>query len=73
MGNNNLGNKYKEFDESMQALQNIENELKVLSSSKDVKLETVMNLREDALKHHRICNDIIKEIKETSKQNNEQQ
>ena len=54
-------------------MQNIENELKALSSSKDVKLETVMNLREDALKHHKICNDIIKDIKESSKQTNEQQ
>lgn len=67
-----MENKYKKFDDSMQALQNIENELKSLSSSKDVKLETVMNLREDALKHHKICNDIIKEIKESSKPNNEQ-
>lgn len=67
-----MENKYKKFDDSMQALQNIENELKSLSSSKDVKLETVMNLREDALNHHKICNDIIKEIKESSKQNNEQ-
>lgn len=73
MRNNNLENKYKEFDLSMQALQDIENKLKLLSSEKNIKLEVVMNLREEALQHHKICNEIIKEIKETSKQNNEQQ
>lgn len=57
----------------MSSSQNIENELKSLISSKDVKLETVMNLREDALKYPKICNDIIKDIIESSKQTNEQQ
>ncbi|MCG3684544.1 MULTISPECIES: hypothetical protein [Aliarcobacter] len=67
-----MENKYKNFDESMQSLREIENKLKSLGDSEDVKLEIVMNLREEALKHHKICNDVLKEIKETLKQNNEQ-
>ncbi|MCG3686813.1 hypothetical protein [Aliarcobacter butzleri] len=67
-----MENKYKNFDESMQSLKEIENKLKSLGDSEDVKLEIVMNLREEALKHHKICNDVLKEIKETLKQNNEQ-
>lgn len=56
----------------MQSLREIENKLKSLGDSEDVRLEIVMNLREEALKHHKICNDVLKEIKETLKQNNEQ-
>ncbi|MCG3675283.1 hypothetical protein L5F46_10920 [Aliarcobacter butzleri] len=67
-----MENKYKNFDESMQSLREIENKLKSLGDSENVKLEIVMNLREEALKHHKICNDVLKEIKETLKQNNEQ-
>ena len=67
-----MENKYKNFDESMQSLREIENKLKSLGDSEDVKLEIVMNLREEALKHHKICNDVLEEIKETLKQNNEQ-
>ncbi|MDN5071770.1 hypothetical protein O8C76_12100 [Aliarcobacter butzleri] len=67
-----MENKYKNFDESMQSLREIENKLKSLGDSEDVRLEIVMNLREEALKHHKICNDVLKEIKETLKQNNEQ-
>ncbi len=67
-----MESKYKNFDESMQSLREIENKLKSLGDSEDVKLEIVMNLREEALKHHKICNDVLKEIKETLKQNNEQ-
>ncbi|MCT7633758.1 hypothetical protein ACOL3B_03875 [Aliarcobacter butzleri] len=67
-----MESKYKNFDESMQSLREIENKLKSLGDSEDIKLEIVMNLREEALKHHKICNDVLKEIKETLKQNNEQ-
>ncbi|MDX4028375.1 hypothetical protein [Aliarcobacter skirrowii] len=67
-----MENKYKNFDESMESLKDIENKLKAISESENVKLEIVMNLRKEALEHHKICNDVLKEIKETLKQNNEQ-
>lgn len=53
-----MENKYSDFDESMQSLREIENKLKSLGDSEGVKLEIVMNLREEALKHHKICNDM---------------
>lgn len=56
----------------MESLKDIENKLKAISESENVKLEIVMNLRKEALEHHKICNDVLKEIKETLKQNNEQ-
>lgn len=62
-----MENKYSNFDKSMQSLKEIENKFKNLGNLEDIKLETVMQLREEALKHHKICNDILKDIKEILK------
>ena len=62
---------YEEFDNSMKELINIEQKLNALNSSSVISLSEVIELRESALSHHKICNDILKEIKEPTKQNNE--
>lgn len=66
-------NKYEEFDNSMAQLKKIEQELNSLSNSDNVSLNNIMQLRESATNHYKICNDVLKEIKETSKQNTNEQ
>lgn len=67
-------NKYEEFDNSLDELKRIEQELSILSNSDNVSLNSVMQLRESANNHYKICNDVLKDIKESSKQStNEQQ
>lgn len=64
-------NKYEQFDISMSKLKKIENELNEISNKNDIPLNKVMELREEATQHYKVCNEILKEIKDNSKQSNE--
>lgn len=63
--------KYKQFDESMNELEKIEQKLQNISTKKNISLSEVMALRESAATHFQNCNEILKELKEKPKQNNE--
>lgn len=66
-------NKYQEFDNSFSALKLIEQKLQEINKKENISLSEVMDLREKAATHYKICNDILKEIKDTSKQQNHEQ
>ena len=56
-------NKYEEFDNSMAQLKNIEQELNTLSNSENVSLAKVMQLRNEAATHYKVCDEVLKNIK----------
>lgn len=66
-------NKYQEFDNSFSALKLIEQKLQEIIKKENISLSEVMDLREKAATHYKICNDILKEIKDNSKQQNNEQ
>lgn len=61
-------NKYEEFDNSLSELKRIESELNTLTTNDNVSLSQVMKLREEANTHYKNCNEVLKEIKDSSKQ-----
>lgn len=56
-------NKYEEFDNSMAQLKKIEQDLNALSNSDNVSLAKVMQLRNEATTHYKVCYDVLKNIK----------
>ena len=56
-------NKYEEFDNSMAQLKKIEQDLNTLSNSDNVSLAKVMQLRNEATTHYKVCDDVLKNIK----------
>lgn len=56
-------NKYEEFDNSMAQLKKIEQDLNTLSNSDNVSLAKVMQLRNEAATHYKVCDDVLKNIK----------
>ncbi len=56
-------NKYEEFDNSMAQLKKIEQDLNALSNSDNVSLAKVMQLRNEATTHYKVCDDVLKNIK----------
>lgn len=61
-------NKYEEFDKSLAELKNIENKLELLTTKNDTSLKNIMELKEQASIHYKICNDVLSELKESPKQ-----
>lgn len=59
--------KYKDFDNSFSALKLIEKKLEEISKKENVSLSEVMELREKAASHYKICNDILKELASNNK------
>lgn len=64
-------NKYEQFDNSMKKIINIENELSELKNLENIPLSKVMELRQEASVHYTKCNEILKDLKDNSKQSNE--
>lgn len=64
-------NKYEQFDNSMKKINDIENELNELKNSENIPLSKVMELRQEASFHYIKCNEILKDLKDNSKQSNE--
>ena len=65
-------NKYEQFDISTSRLKEIEKELSDLINKDNPPLGKVMLLREEDTHHYKICNDTLKDLKDNSKQSNEQ-
>ncbi len=63
--------KYEQFDISMAKIKKIEKELIELGNKENISLKQIMELREEATKHYKICNDILKELKDDTKQSND--
>lgn len=63
--------KYEQFDISMAKIKKIERELIELGSKENISLKQIMELREEATKHYKVCNDILKELKDDTKQSND--
>lgn len=59
-------NKYEQFDASMIQLKKIEQQLNTLTTNADVSLSQIMKLKDEATTHYKNCNDVLKEIKDTS-------
>ena len=63
--------KYEQFDISMAKIKKIERELIELGNKENISLKQIMELREEATKHYKVCNDILKELKDDTKQSND--
>lgn len=55
-------NKYEEFDNNMEQLKRIEDELNKLSASENVSLNKIMQLRNEAATYYKACNEVLKDI-----------